>query len=385
MSDDPMLAFMAYAEPSSSGSDGGSAWEKLVGYIGDGNVVPIISNSLRDDRFMAMFNMPDEEMGVLISRLLAEGDPKNPANPNNPKYPLPDKSDLARVAQFRQVTSGNREEAKRDYLKWLTGFIIRWAKQNDPRARAIIEDENLERTPNLLYGDLLAKFRYPTYPEGVEDPLRLLAKLDLPIYITTSYYEFLEQALVAEGKQPRTQVCTWAGKTSLIAEKHLPSPSPVDDRARALKEPLVFHLFGLERYPHTIVLSVDDYLDFLVNIFLSEGQTKTSEVTGAPRPIPPYLWEKITDLQLLLLGYRLQDWEFQVLYRGLITAKPTAKGRDAGLIIQLEPDEKRGVTNPKAVASYLTEYFKRDVRFQVEFGKPDAFIAKVYEAYRQRS
>ena len=49
--------------------------------------------------------------------------------------------------------------------------------------------------------------------------------------------------------------------------------------------PLVFHLFGLERFPETLVLSIDDYLDVLVRVFLGEADAKTSAGTGI-LPIP---------------------------------------------------------------------------------------------------
>ncbi len=34
---------------------------------------------------------------------------------------------------------------------------------------------------------------------------------------------------------------------------------------------------------------------------------------------------------------------------------------------------------------YLCHYFRQEAKFQVEFHKPDDFIAKLYKTYKQRS
>ena len=74
-----------------------------------------------------------------------------------------------------------------------------------------------------------------------------------------------------------------------------------------------------------------------------------------------------------------------MLYRGIVTAKPAVATRDAGLVIQLEPDKRSGVTNPEQAKKYLREYFSQEVKFKVEFLLPDDFIVKLYQTYKQRS
>jgi hypothetical protein len=366
-------SFLAYAQKHRAVGEADDIWQDLARRVKEGKIIPILSNSLRDDRFLHLFGLADRSMAAFISESWA-------ASPQV-QYPMSDAQNLPRVAQYYQVTAGNPEKAKRDFLDFMVQGLLGFALDTDPLAAAAIEEKNLANTPDLLFADLVAELGYPPVEEGEEDLMNQLAKLRLPIYITTSYYDFLERALIADGrKRVRSEVCTWSGQISKIDREYLPSPTePTPD------EPLVFHLFGMERYPHTMVLSVDDYLNFLVNIFLRETDAKTSQSKGAPPPIPAYLWERIVELPLLIMGFQLHDWDFQVLYRGIVTAKPTVAQRDAGVVIQLKPDQQSGFTDPARAEEYLRNYLSQEVKFAVKFSTPDEFIDKLYKTFKQRS
>jgi hypothetical protein len=369
----PRLSFLDFAEKNRGVGEADDLWQDLARRVKEGKIIPILSNSLRDERFMRLFGLPDKSLAAFISESWAVS--------KKVGYPMQDTDNLARVAQYHQVTARNPEKAKRDFLDFMVQGLMGFAASSDPKAAALIEEKNLLETPDLLFADLVAELQYPPLQPGEEDLMALLAKLRLPIYITTSYYDFLERALIADGrKRVRSEVCTWSGQISKIDREFLPSPAePTPD------EPLVFHLFGMERYPHTMVLSVDDYLNFLVNIFLRETDAKTSQSQGAPPPIPAYLWERIVELPLLIMGFRLHDWDFQVLYRGIVTAKPAAAHRDAGVVIQVKPDQQSGFTDPDRAEEYLKNYLSQEVNFQVKFGTPDEFIVKLYRTFKQRS
>jgi hypothetical protein len=351
---------------------GDDFWDDLARRVLDGKVIPIISNSMRDDRLLEMFEAAGDDIDTLIAESWAQ----------YIQYPLLNPNDLARVAQFHQVMSREGpEKAKRDYLRFLTTLLLEWARANDPAARAAIEAQGLGQDPNMGFADLMVSLGYPRYPAGHEDPLRLLARMPLPIYVTTSYYDFLERHLEAENKVPRREVCMWAGQPAKIDRAFHPDPGyePTPER------PLVFHLFGLERFPHSVVLSVDDFLKFLVQISVRDADAKSSLSSGDPPTIPTYLSGELNDLPLLLLGYRLQDWDFQVLYRGLITAKPPDARRDAGVVIQLEPTKQRGAADPEAARRYLQQYFEHDVKFRVDWSTPQDFVSRLYQAYQARA
>lgn len=369
----PPPLFTGWAQKHRPLGEANDIYQDLARRVKEGKIIPILSNSLRDDRFMCLFDPAERSLAAFISSRWAATE--------QVQYPMHDADNLARVAQYYQVTAGNPEKAKRDFLSFMVQGMMGFAIETDPQAAAIIEEKNLGGTPDLLFADLVSEIGYPPPIDGQEDLMRQLAKLKLPIYITTSYYDFLERALIADGrKRVRSEVCTWSGQISQIDREYLPSPEePTAD------EPLVFHLFGLERFPHTMVLSVDDYLNFLVNIFLRETDAKTSQSKGAPPPIPAYLWERVVELPLLVLGFRLHDWDFQVLYRGIVTAKPAVAQRDAGVVIQLKPDLQRGFTDPVRAEEYLRNYLSQEVKFTVKFNTPDAFISMLYKTFQQRS
>src|SRR5262249_39822794 len=101
---------------------------------------------------------------------------------------------------------------------------------------------------------------YPHFDDVPDHPLLLLANLDLPIYLTTSYYTVLEAALTRTGKRSRTEFCRWHQRL-----ESLPSGYEGDFQPTR-QEPLVYHLYGLDTYPESLVLTEDDSLEFLVAI-----------------------------------------------------------------------------------------------------------------------
>ena len=158
-----------------------------------------------------------------------------------------------------------------------------------------------------VFPDIAAELNYPKAAEGKKDALELLAKLKLPIYITTSPFNFLERAIEANGRQPRTQVCFWSEEPAKYSDK---SHKTDYDFNPTVENPLVYHVFGLEDYPESMVLNEDDFLDFLAAISKDDIQNKPL--------LPFYVRQAITQSSLMLLGYRLRDWEFRVMFRGLI-------------------------------------------------------------------
>lgn len=103
-------------------------------------------------------------------------------------YPLEDGHDLARVAQFV----------------------------------AVHQDDAMY--PKELLGDELRTLALPDFTAPGE-PHMILARMPLPVFITTNYDDSMYQALVAAGKDPRREVCRWNRSPALAAE-----PSPLQIR-----------------------------------------------------------------------------------------------------------------------------------------------------------
>src|SRR5690348_7977575 len=140
-------------------------------------------------------------------------------------YPLDDGSDLARVAQYVGVHA---------------------------------DDAML---PKDLITEELREFGPPDFSDENE-PHLVLAGLPLSMYMTTNYDDFMAAALSHVGKEPRREVCRWNRSPALQAQPtHFDNgvpPTPAN--------PIVFHLHGHLEVPESIVLTEDDYLDFLVAV-----------------------------------------------------------------------------------------------------------------------
>jgi SIR2-like protein len=238
-------------------------------------------------------------------------------------YPLHarDRDDLARVAQFVAVVE-DRMWPKEDIRTFFDGKLL---------------DLSLE-----------------------DEPHRILAELPLPIYLTTNYDDFMAQALRAAGKEPVEEFCRWTARESFGASV-FDTPSGFEPTPA---RPLVYHLHGMLDRPESLVLTEDDYIDFLVN------------VAGAD-VVPPRIREALSDSMLMFIGYRLADWNFRVLYRGLVE-KVDPSGRRENLTVQLRPED---VPSPEAAESYLEDYYDA-MSVRVFWGDARAFLG---ELRRRRS
>jgi hypothetical protein len=327
--------------------------------VRDGKVIPIVSNSVRFEKIFKMVaETAEEPVDEALARTWA----------SLIEYPLKDDFDLARVALYNLVKSDDPEHAKRKYLTFLKQILIELAKNDEKVADVALELES--QLNELSLPDIANELGYPPYPDADLDPLRLLARLNLPIYVTTSHFDFLERAIIAEsgGKTtPRTQVCFWSGEESNVLPEHRPDPN----YEPSATNPLVYHLFGYEKYPRTLVLSEDDYLAFL------------AEVTKGPdihkQIIPVRLTDALRSMSLILLGYSLNDWDFRVLFRGVI--KPgLASLRSFGLILQLEPGKSGMAGNPAEAVNYLKEYFE-DADFKVAWGESETYMNELWKEW----
>jgi hypothetical protein len=342
-------------------------WEELCTRIKSGTVIPIVSNAVHVDRIFA----------ALLGKLGDSGDPADDAPVQTIDellaeswaaeigYPLFDSHTLARVAQYQRLKSGDDEQARRTYLSFLKRALLELAERADPANAATVSALRTQQHERR-FSDLAAELDLPGDTSPDDDPLRILARLNLPIYVTTSPYDFLERAIRAEGRTPTTQIC---GSVRQLQPEHQIDrdfePSP--------QTPVVYHLHGLEEYPGALVLSEDDYLDFLVRV--------TQPIDSQRPVIPLYLTEKLAECTLLLLGYRLQDWDFRATFRGLIRAKETPR-RPFSVAIQLSPREQRDAANPTEAERYLTEYF-RLANFRVEWSDSGTYLRDLWQRWNR--
>jgi hypothetical protein len=112
---------------------------------------------------------------------------------------------------------------------------------------------------------------------------------------------------------------------------------------------LVYHLFGMDRYADSLILTEDDHLDFLMTVAQGRGKDRGVD------PIHDVVKGALQSSALLLLGFSLASWAFRSLYRGLIKPAPEARMYDRYCCLQLEPNEQE--------RRYLEDYLRKEARF----------------------
>jgi hypothetical protein len=191
----------------------------------------------------------------------------------------------------------------------------------------------------------------------------ILATLNCSVYLTTNYDDYMEEALRRSGRSPVTEVCRWT--TGLSTR-----PSHLTDQEPEQGKPVVYHLHGHIDDPESMVLTEDDYLDFMVNVRRFSASDPNLLV------LPPKIDELLTQTSLLFLGYGLRDWNLRVLLRALVENRETSS-KKLGVSVQLEPDSESLVDPGLEVAiGYLEQYFD-GTKLRVFWGTADQFLAEL--------
>jgi SIR2-like domain len=196
----------------------------------------------------------------------------------------------------------------------------------------------------------------PGRKEMPGEPHRMLAKLPLPLYITTNYDDLLMQALAERYKKPERELCRWSeaihdSLPSVFDAGRTPpySPHPAT--------PLVFHLHGHAGVVESLVITEDDYLEFLFNLSANR------------RLLPPPVARALGATALLFIGYRVADWNFRVILRGV------ARAGFENILVMPAPDD--GAEKEK-IQAYLARYYgKLDIR--VYWGTAASFLRALLE------
>ncbi len=278
-------------------------WRSICSSVRQGTFVPILGPVL-DERVRGT-------RGGLAERLADKHD-----------FPLAphQRSDLAKVAQFLTVRE-SRSFARTEILEELRGLIL--------ERRPELEDGNLK----TLFKNLM-RLRY-----GSEsDPFRILANLGGSVYINAGSDPLLPLALAEAGARPRPLFSTWR-KTR---DSH-----PQEPRYEGTPDPgspIVYYPFGFLARPDTLVLTEDDYVDYLI---------ATADYKLMPRVVRGTLVES----SLLFLGFSLDDWSFRVLYRLIMALEGSAELADFTHVgVQVDPSEAN-LGDARQAREYLQAYF----------------------------
>jgi hypothetical protein len=222
-------------------------------------------------------------------------------------YPFADRHDLPRVMQYAAISVRDHVTVKQHVARELTGRS------------------------------------YPNFTNSVE-PHALLATFPLPVYLTTNYDDFMVSALRLAGKRPHAAVCPWYEQAPTDAR--LTSDRDFVPHA---DEPIVYHLHGSWQDPRSLVLTEEDYLEFLINLAMDYA-------SDDQRLIPTSILSSFTTRPLLFIGYSLQDWTFRVIFHGLRRTVAGVQQR-RHVSVQLPHPASAEPKVRERAEEYLTAYF----------------------------
>lgn len=323
-------------------------WQKqdIVGRIKIGKVVPVISNEIVNDLLLG-------GQADLVKGYAEYID-----------YPLDSSDNLLLMTKFKRINSEIDDfTLKSDYLNYLKNRVYAMAEADGAAEASLAAAE--DEVDQVNFSTFAQHLGYPRFSAARDDPFLILADLPLPIYLTTCHHNFVEVALQRAGKTPRPEICRWQRSlegwpsvfetNSRLELGKLYQPTP--------QEPLVYHLHGLDERPDSLVLTEDDYLQFLIAM----ARDKNDQ---AKDPVPVRVRQAIADSALLLLGYDLSGWAFRSLFWGLI--KETVP-RTGVFTIQLQPTAVQ--------KKYFEDYLKREASFEPYWGDIRQYTRELYQKW----
>jgi len=304
-------------------------WSSLLDIMAEGRCVPILGPGVTE----GLLPSPPELARALPQRLELT-------------YPFSDRDDLPRVAQF--VGAFDPELPRREVLRLMTRSLRRrYGLPQSPR-----DEVRLAEAIRAADWGHLSAAREET------EIHHQLADFGLPLYLTTNCDSFMAQALEARGRKPHRLALDWQGES--------------EDREPAFdwspEEPLVLHLFGTDLDPRSLVLTEDDYLDYLARVSRAEDNLLLARVS-----------EALSHQALLFLGYRLRDLDLKILLRGFLEHLDHRAHKPLQLAVQIDPQEVRedGYDNAR---SYLEKYFG-DCNIRLYWGNARQFVDELHDRF----
>jgi len=283
-------------------------WEVLMKRIKDGRCTPFLGAGVYSERLSLR--------SAVAKKWAAEY-----------HYPLDDSDDVARVARFLNVEYGDAEYASGKYV------------------------------------EELAKLPTPNFDDPNE-PYNILAKLPLPIYITTNYDDMIERALLKNQRDVKPDLCKWV--------KSLEDPSPLAEQGFQpnVANPSVFHLYGYMQTQQSMVMSEYDYFQFLIN------------VSKDPELIPKRIQQAITGTSLLLLGYSLEDWDFRILFHFLAGYLKNSTSK-THVAVQLSPSASTDDLKQRAQAFFDKYFESKSPDIRVSWETTQGFVGMLRDSWQK--
>lgn len=275
----------------------------------------------------------------------------------NLNYPLPrETNDLARVTRYLSLFK-DEQKLRREYVMALREGMLSILEADD-ETREAYQSANLTKT--IVGINWAEKVRYVSGTTIYH----LLADLPIPLYLNTNIDNFMFEVL------SRKEDCTPQRMGLRWQQTAQGTPEDVESVTLNAAQPIVLHLNGHDdnrEQLENLVLSEDDYLEHLIRLYTQPHQLLPANINTA-----------LTRYSLLFLGYSLDDWEFRVIWQGLLkTITPKAKV-NVGVQLDRDPEAK-----PENVLDYLQKYMSSRFQIDVYWGTPQQFVTELHHEWHQ--
>jgi hypothetical protein len=318
------------------GDQAGSFWDTLIPNIKDKLCTPFLGPGVTAD----LLPSPAELAQELAAKC---------------HYPFPATQSLPRVTQFWS-TKDNRRPRVEVVTSMASQFRSRMGLPSTPgepaRSLGEIAEQShwSDRSRELFESEIHHQ----------------LADLGLPLYVTTNFDNFMTLALRTSAGQARREMVKWRDKGRRdVGQPRFslnPPPSP--------KAPVVMHLFGADDDPLSMVLTEDDYLDYLARI------SKDYEYL-----LPTDVYDAMASTTLLFLGYRLDDLDLKVILRGLLPNLDLQRWDMLHVAVQMESSAADQATQEE-VTTYFEKYFAKS-KIDVYWGSAQQFVADLHARWQE--
>ena len=314
-----------------------SVWSVLLGKIVAGKCTPVLGPGVTVD----LLPSPTDMARQLAAKY---------------NYPFLATQSLPRVAQF--IASIDTEELRSEVVRLQVEGFGRRMKATGPPAN-----------PRANLSQAVRESGWPAAcRELFESEIHgQLADLGLPLYVTTNSDNFMALALESRlGRPARREGVAWREVLSPDAARPHHDLNP----PATPENPVVLHLFGTDEDLCSLVLTEDDYLDYLAHISRDYEYLLPTSVNAA-----------LASTTLLFLGFRLDDLDLKVILRGLLANLDLRRWRVLRVAVQIEA-EVVDQTRLDEVTSYFQRYF-RESEIQVYWGSVRQFVSELHARWQE--
>lgn len=328
---------------------GDEKWEPMLATISDEECTAIIGPGIAEGLLGARRE---------LAHRLAE-DFSFPLSPN-------DREDLHEVAQYLAVRK-SIQFLPRTIMQYIADEVRRRHGSSLPEELRAATQGGSRRELTQRFDRLVEAAWKAQAAADPAEPHRVLASLPLPIYLTAEPSSLLTTALREAGKDPQEVLCPWNDFCRQATSIYKAEPDYEPEPSR----PLVYKLFGRFSDPDSLVLTEDDFFDYMIGI------TRNKDL------IPARVRSALSDTALLFLGFHMDDWYFRTFFRSLMSQEGGGRrARYAHLAVQVGPDEERTI-EPALAQRYFEDYFIKGADISVYWGTSEDFVRELDRRWKE--